>query len=370
MLVTPQGGRWWRLKYRFQGKEKLLSLGTYPDVSLKVARQRRDEARSLLASGVDPSAERKRRNRIGQEQSADSFEAIAREWLGKFAPNFASGYRDDVIQRLEKDVFPEIGAIPMRTLTAPDVLRVLRRIEARGALETAHRIRQKVSQVARYAIATQRADRDPAADLKGALPPRQIKHHAAITDDEGRLAELLRAIEDYDGTMVVRCALRLAPLVFVRPSELAGALWAEIDLDAGRWIIAAARMKRRRDHIVPLATQAVAIFREIQPLTGQRELVFPSVRSPRRPMSNGTLNAALRRMGFDRDEMTTHGFRAIASTRLHEQGWNPEVIERQLAHVEKSKVKAAYQRGEYMDDRIRMMQAWADWLQGLRERCV
>jgi integrase len=361
LLVNPNGSRWWRLKFRIGGKEKLLSLGVYPAVSLKEARDKRDEARKLIAQGIDPCAQRK----ATRAAEAETFEAIAREWLAKFGPSWTPEHAERITRRFERNVFPWIGARPVREVTAPELLAVLRRIEERGALDTAHRAHQNCGQVFRYAVATGRAERDPSADLRGALPPVNDKHHASITDPKA-IGALLRAMEGYQGSFVVLCALRLAPLVFVRPGEMRGAEWAEIDFEKAEWRIPASKMKMREQHIVPLSVQALAILRELHPLTGAGRYLFPSERTGERPMSENTVNAALRRLGYSKDEMTGHGFRSMASTLLNEQGWHRDAIERQLAHAERNAVRAAYNYAEHLPERRRMMQAWADYLDGLK----
>jgi integrase len=364
LLLSPAGGKWWRLKYRFGGKEKLLSMGTYPEVSLKDARQRRDDARKLLADGVDPSANKKAVKAAQGERAANSFETVAREWFDKHAPNWKENHSSKIIRRLEVDIFPWLGARPVGEIAAPDLLAAIRRIESRGALETAHRALANCGQVFRYAVATGRAQRDTAADLRGSLPPVKEKHHASITDPKA-IGELLRDIEGYQGAFITRCALRLSPLVFLRPGELRKAEWVEIDLGKAEWRIPAARMKMNAVHIVPLSTQAVAILREIQPLTGEGKYVFPGARTTTRPMSENAVLAALRRMDYATDEMTGHGFRSMASTLLNEQGFNRDAIERQLAHAERDGVRAAYNYAEYLPERKKMMQSWADYLEGL-----
>ena len=361
LLVTPNGGRWWRLKYRHGGKEKLLSLGTYPDVGLKDARGRRDEARKQLAAGVDPGEARK----ATKTAKADSLEAVAREWHAKYARLWVQTHADKIMRRLERDVFPWLGARSVGEVTAPELLAVLRRIEARGAVELAHRAHQNLGRIFHYAIATGRAERNPAIDIRGALPPAKERHHAAITEPKA-VGELLRALDGYQGTPEVRAALRLAPLLFVRPGELRKAEWAEIDLDAAEWRIPAEKMKMRELHIVPLSRQAVAILRELRPLTGSGRYVFPSARTITRPMSENTVNAALRRIGYTKDEMTGHGFRSLASTLLNEHGWHRDAIERQLAHGERDAVRAAYNYAEHLPKRRKMMQAWADYLDSLK----
>lgn len=363
LLVAPGGGKWWRFKYRFAGKEKQLSFGVYPEVSLKEAREKRDEARALLRKGVDPSAARKQA--VVEEAGHNTFMAVALEWHEKFSPNWTERHAGRVLQRLERHAFPLFGHRPIREVVPPDLLAAVRPIEAAGALETAHRVLQTCGQVFRYAVATGQAERDLSADLRGALRPVKVKHHASLTDPKD-VAGLLRAIAEYKGSFVTLCALRLAPLVFVRPGELRRAEWSEIDLDAAEWRIPAARMKMREQHIVPLSRQAVAVLRELHPLTGSGRLVFPSLRTGERPMSENTINAALRRLGYTRDEMTGHGFRSMASTILNEQGWNRDAIERQLAHAERDEVRAAYNYAEHLPERRRMMQAWADYLDALK----
>jgi integrase len=364
LLIASAGGKWWRLKYRFGGKEKLLSLGTYPQVSLKHARAKRDAARSQLANGIDPGEHRKAAKALQADSHVDSFEIVAREWFGKFAPNWAASHADKIIRRLERDVFPWLGKKPVGGINAPELLQAMRRIESRGAVETAHRALQNCSQIFRYAIATGRAMRDPAADLRGAIPPSKGKHHASIVEPKA-IGELLRTIAGYQGSLVTKCALRLAPLLFVRPGELRKAEWLEFNLDGAEWRIPTERMKMRELHVVPLSTQAIAILRELQPLTGRGRYVFPGARANGRPMSENTVNAALRRLGYTSDQMTGHGFRSMASTLLNEQGWHRDAIERQLAHAERDTVRAAYNYAEHLPERCRMMQAWADFLDGL-----
>ena len=362
--MAPAGGKWWRLKYRFGGKEKRLSLGVYPDVSLGMARERRDSARKLLADGVDPSANRKAQNAAKVERAANSFETVAREWYAKFAPGWVAGHGEKIIRRLERDIFPWIGAKPIAEVTAPELLKAIRRIEERGANETAHRAMQNCGQVFRYSIATGRAERDISADLRGALAPAKGKHHAAITEPKG-LAPLLRAMHGYEGALPTRTALQLAPLLFVRPGELRKAEWAHIDLDHGEWRYLVT--KTSTEHIVPLARQAVEMLRELQPLTGAGRYVFPGARSEARPMSDVTLTAALRRLGYTGDQATVHGFRATARTILDEVlGFRPDLMEHQLAHAVKDPNGRAYNRTAHLSARRDMMQKWADYLDQLR----
>jgi integrase len=372
LLVVPSGGKWWRFNYRYGAKAKTLSLGVYPDVGLKEARERRDAARRLLAGGVDPSADRKAGKATQAAEMAretSTFELVAREWFHKYSPIWAPGHAATIIRRLERDVFPWLRGRPAGEVTAVELLEVLRRVEVRGALETAHRIKQICGQVFRYAIATGRASRDPSSDLRGALPPVKETHHAAITKP-AEVAALLVALNGYEGSLVVRCALRLAPLVFVRPGELRKAEWVEIDFDGAIWRIPAERMKLRQEHLVPLSRQAINILRELYPLTGAGRYVFPSARTATRPMSENAITAALRRMGYEQGTMTAHGFRTTASTLLNELGWSADAIERQLAHAERDAVRGAYNRAEFLADRQRMMTAWADHLDRLTARAT
>jgi integrase len=370
LLINPNGSRWWRLKYRVDGKEKLISLGVFPDVSLKDARDRRDEARKLIAAGIDPGAARKAQKATRMERAANSLEVVAKEWFEKFSADWAPTYSTKVKARFEKDIYPWIGDRPIAEVSPREVLDVLRRIEKRGALETARRALSECSQFFRYAVATGRAESDPTRDLKGALATPAVRHMASITDP-AKVGELMRAIEGYSGYPVSQAALRLAPLLFVRPGELRKAEWPEFDLDGAAWTIPAARMKTRKqnpqDHIVPLATQALAVLRELHRLTGHSLYVFPGVRTHDRPMSENTVNAALRRMGYAKDEMTGHGFRAMARTILDEHlGFRPDIVEQQLAHAVRDPQGRAYNRTAHLAERRRMMQAWADYLDALK----
>jgi len=365
LQVTPAGGKWWRLAYRYQQKQKLLSLGTYPNVSLALARKRRDDARKLLAENVDPSEHRKMVANTMAVGGVETFEAVAREWFLKFSPMWVPSHAKRTFRRLERDVFPRIGTRPIAEITPPEVLMVLRRIEDRGALETAHRTSQNIGQVFRYAVATGKATMDPTASLKGALPPHRPRNMPAIVDPVG-VGELMRAIESYNGSEVVGLALRFAPLVFVRPGELRHAKWAEFDLEAAMWSIPAGRMKMKRPHLVPLSRQAITMLEKLRSITGDGEYLFPGERTRTRPISDNTLNAALRRLGYSKDEMVAHGFRSIASTLLHELGWDTNVIEAQLAHADQDEIRAAYNRAQYLAERKKMMQAWADYLDQLK----
>ena len=363
LLVQPSGSKWWRFDYRRPGtgQRNTLSLGTYPDVSLKQARERREAARKLLADGIDPASKRQ------AERSADaeSFEAIAREWHRKHSARWTEIYATNLLRRLEVNVFPYIGNRPIAGLLAPDILAVLRRIEARGVIETAHRVHQYIALVFRYAVATGRATADPTPALRGAIPTANKVHFASIKEP-GKVGQLLRDLDAYAGHPVTRAALQLAPLLFVRPGELRHAEWAEIDMDAATWCIPAHKMKMRASHIVPLSSQAIALLRDLHALTGRGRYVFPNPRSVQRPMSENAITPALRALGYDGDTMTAHGFRSTASTLLHEQGYPSDVIERQLAHKEANAVKDAYNRAQHLPERIKMMQAWADYLDALR----
>lgn len=361
LLVKPNGARLWRMKYRVDGREKLISFGQYPAVPLKIARERRDEARRLIAANVDPSAKRK----AEQAARTDTFEAIAREYLDMKAKGLSARTYERKLGRYEAFAFPYIGKLPIASIAAPQLLAALRRIEERGKHETAHRVRSECGEVFRYAVATGRAERDPTADLRGALAPVVVRNHPAITEP-AKIGELMRSIDGYQGQSATEYALKLLPLVFVRPSELRCAEWQEFDLDHAEWRIPANRMKMREQHIVPLARQAVTLLRDLQPLTGASRYLFPSLRTKERPISNNTLNAALRRLGYTGDEMVSHGFRSMASTCLNELGWHPDLIELQLAHAERNKVRAVYNRATRLADRRKMMQAWADYLDSLR----
>lgn len=362
--VSPSGGKLWRLKYRFDGKEKRLALGKYPEVGLKEARARRDEARKLLANEVDPGENRKQQKAAKAERAANSFEAVAREWIAKNTPTWAATHTAKIVRRLEMYVFPWLGGRPIAEITAPELLAMARRIEGKGAIETAHRAMQNCGQVFRYAVATGRADRDPTGDLRGALQPVTSKHMAAVTEPR-QVAELLRTFDTYQGTLTVRCALQLAPLVFVRPGELRQAEWKDIDLDAAEWRYIAS--KKGNAHIVPLALQAVAILREAQALTGEGRYVFPSARTSERPMSDNAILAAMRRLGIAKDEMSGHGFRAMARTILDEVlGFRPDLIEHQLAHAVRDPNGRAYNRTAHLPERRKMMQQWADYLDKLK----
>ncbi|MDR2875427.1 MAG: integrase arm-type DNA-binding domain-containing protein [Methylobacillus sp.] len=364
VLVHPNGSKYFRFKYRFGGKEKTLALGVYPDVGLSDARNRRDDARKLLANGVDPSELKQQTKHAQLEAAANSFEAVALEWLAKHKHTWAESNYTKLQARLQKDVLPWLGKRPIADIKAPELLAVLRRAESRGALDTAKRIRQTCGQIFRYAVATGRAERDISPDLKDAIPPTKVKHLASITEP-AKVGELLRAFDAFQGTFTVQCALRLAPMFFARPGELRKARWTEFDLDKAEWKYIATKTKT--EHLVPLAPQAVAILHDLHALTGGGEYVFPG-RDPNKPMSNAAVNAALRRMGYNtKTEITAHGFRAMARTmlaqELHQQ---TEVIEHQLAHRVPDALGTAYNRTKFLKERRAMMVVWASYLDGLK----
>jgi integrase len=363
LLVNPGGGRLWRLKYRVAGREKLLAIGAYPDLSLAKARERRDEARRLLVDQIDPSA-RKKAERLAQ---ADTFESIGREWLELQRHGLSEKTFLRKVGWLEDFLFPYLGRHPIAKITAPDLLAALKRIEARGFRETAHRARSTASNVLRFAVASGRAERDVSVDLRGALAPVTTTNRAAITVP-AQIGQLMRSIYVYRGQLTTESALKLAPLLFVRPTELRAAEWSEFDLNANdpEWRIPASRMKMRDEHVVPLPRQAVEILGDLEPITGGGRYVFPSLRGAHRPISENTVNFALRSMGYSGEQITGHGFRAMASTCLNEQGFPPDVIELQLAHSERNEVRAAYNRAKRIPERRAMMQSWADYLDKLR----
>lgn len=363
LIVTPEGGKWWRVRYRWEGREQTLSLGTYPTVSLKQARHGRDAIRRQLREGSNPAETR----RLQDARDAQAtFEAQARQWHEARAPRWSAVHQVRVLRDLERDVFPWIGGRPIAALAAPHLKPVLARIRDRGAIESAHRVLQIIGQVFRHAVAGGTVEHNPAQDLRGWLPSPTRTHFATLTEPTA-IGGLLRALEGYQGSFVTRCALRLAPRLMVRPGELRHAEWNEFDLAGAVWRIPAHKMKSRREHLVPLARQCVAIIAELRPLTGRGRYLFPSVRGGDRPMSANTLNAALRALGYGPEAMTAHGFRALASSRLNELGWPPDAIERQLAHAERNAVRAAYNRASYLPERVRMLQAWSDYLDGLAQ---
>jgi integrase len=372
LLVTTGGGKLWRLNYRFQGKQKTLALGVYPDVSLAEARKRRDQARQLIANGVDPGTVKKQLKAEKAEQHANTFEKLAREWHQRQGDRLADKTQEVILKRLERYVFPLIGDTPLADLNAKLILeKVLRPVEDRDAIELAHTVRGLISQILRYGVAIGVCDRDVTVDLRGALKPVQRKHHAALetggTTDPAKVAALLRAIDGFDGSAIVKSALRLHPLVATRPGELRHAEWVEIDFDTATWSIPAGKMKMKNPHIVPLSPQAIAILRELHTLTGERRYLFPSVRSTAKPISDNTLNAGLRRMGFGSDEIVSHGWRAVFRTLADEVLQERiDIIEAQLAHQVKDALGRAYNRTQFLKERRELMNRWGSYLEGLK----
>lgn len=364
LLLNPNRSKWWRLDYRFEGKRKTLSMGVYPDVSLKLARERCREARSLLAIGTDPGEQRKAERQAKSEAGSNTFEALAREWMVTRGKEWTESYTSKTKSALERNAFPAIGRKPITEITSPDVLAMLRAIESRGIVDMAHRIQQHCGAIFRYAIATGRAINDPIPSLKGALSTVRQEHYAALTDPV-EFAQLLRDIDGYRGEATTKAAMQLLALTFQRTKEVRFAEWAQFDLEAALWRIPAEIMKMREAHIVPLSTQAIEVLKRMQAITGGGRLVFPSSTSRERPISENTVVYALARMGY-KGRMTGHGFRSVASTLLNEQGFRSDLIERQLAHSEKNSVRAAYNRAEYLPERKKMMQKWADYLDRLK----
>lgn len=361
LLVQPTGGKLWRLKYRVDGREKKLAIGTYPEIGLGEARRRRDEAREAMAAGKDPAREKQRDKVRAKLNAENTFAAITAEFCEKRKRDGQRAWAPATAKRCEyllSILCGSIGNMPIAEIEPADVLVAVRRIEGKGKLESARRTLQLAGSVFRYAVATARLKSDPTRDLKGALTSPTVTHYGAVIDPAG-VGELLRSIDGYEGQPITKLAMQLAPHVFVRPGELRHAEWSEIDLKGALWTIPASKTKMRKEHVVPLSRQAIAIFKDVQPLTGPSGYVFPSVRTRRRPMSDNTINAGLRRLGYATDEMTAHGFRAMASTLLNESGkWNPDAIERALAHGDTDKVRAAYHRGAHWKERVAMAQ-WA-----------
>lgn len=364
--VNPAGGRYWRLKYRFANRERRLAIGVYPAVTLKAAREKAQKARQQIADGIDPS-EAKRQEKIARAVgTAASFRAIAEEWFDKEKPHWSESHKERLTWIFKSALFPYIGHRPIAEINPPELLAALRRTESKGAIETANRAKQVAGQVFRYAVATGRAERDPTPDLKGALATPKVKHHPTLTDPKD-VANLLRAIDGFSGTPTVTAALKLSPLLFVRPGELRHMEWAEINWAESRWEIPAEKMKMGLAHIVPLPQQAIEILRDLQPLTGRGKYVFPSARGASRPLSENGVRTALRTLGFTNEQLTPHGFRAMARTLLDEVlGYRVEWIEHQLAHAVKDANGRAYNRTSHLKDRVKMMQGWADYLDHLK----
>ena len=385
LFIPTSGSKLWRMAYRFDGKSKLLSFGEYPAVSLKDARERREDAKRMLSRGIDPSDHKRQMRQARATAERDSFQNIAREWhetrMAEFSEKhqgtvmyrlnetrmaeFSEKHQGTVMYRLKTYIFPRIGKTHITKLETRDIMDVVKPLEQRGNYETSRRVLQIINQVFRYAVITGRAKHNVAADLRGALRSRKTVHRAAVLEPE-KVGQLLRDIDAYEGYFPLVCALKLAPLVFTRPTELRAARWKEFDLESGEWRIPAERMKMRRQHLVPLSRQAISILRELQKYSGEGTYLFPSIRTEVRPISDATMLNALRRMGYQKHEMSVHGFRSIASTLLNELGYNRDWIERQLAHGEQDEVRAAYNYAEYLPERRKMMQAWADYLDGLR----
>ena len=366
LLITPTGGKLWRMDYRFDGKRKTLTFGSYPATSLVNARKKREEAREQIAAVIDPGAVKKAEKLAQSELVTNTFEAVAREWFTRNSSKWSENHAGRLFTRLEQDAFPFIGSRPIAEIKAPEVAALLTRIEIR-TLEGAHRIRISMGQIFRYAVSIGKADSDPVAPLRDILPAVKNRHMAAPTDPKD-VAPLLRAIDGFTGSFVVKCAMRLAPLLFVRPGELRHAEWSEIDIDAEQWSIPAEKMKMNVPHLVPLSRQALAIIEELRPLTGSGRYLFPCTRSPLRCMSENSVNAGLRRMGFEKEEITGHGFRAMARTILDEVlGERPDLIEHQLSHAVKDPLGRAYNRTSHLPERRKMMQKWADYLDGLKQ---
>jgi integrase len=365
LQIQPKGAKYWRLAYRYAEKQKTLALGIYPEVTLADARKKRADAKSYLAKGIDPSnmMSKKVRKRTEVENLENSFESIAREWHEQQKGGWSKNHWERVLISLEKEAFPDIGIFPIHELTAPHVLAVIRKVEKRGALEVAARLLQRCSAVFRYAIQTGKAVHNPTSDLQGALKTKKVEHRAALARSD--LPLFFEKLEKYDGSKITQLALKLVILTFVRTGELRGATWNEFDLDNAQWRVPAERMKMRAEHIVPLSDQAIQILNELKNMTGKHDLVFPSRQTWKKSMSENTMLYAMYRMGYH-GIATVHGFRATASTILNESGFKPDVIERQLAHVEKNKVRAAYHRSEYLEERKQMMQWWADFIEGLQ----
>lgn len=367
VLVHPNGSKYWRLKYRYDGKEKTLALGVYPETLLKEARQRCDEARKLLANDMDPGNVKKAQKAARLADAENSFKAVSIEWLSKQKPAWSEGHYNRVYARLENNAWPKLGKLPISSIKPVTVLETLREIEKRNAHYMAGRVKETVGQVMRYAVATGRAEYDPTPSLKGALTAHTTKHMASVTDPK-RVGELLRMFDAFSGSHAVRVALNLAPLVFARPGELRQMRWAELDLDGKLWDLPRGRMKMRESHLVPLSTQAVALIEEMRPYSGHLEHVFPGARDPKRPMSNAAINAALQRLGIDtQEELTGHGFRAMARTILRERlGFDSEWVEAQLSHKKQGALGSAYDRTTFIEQRKEMMQAWSDYLDKLK----
>jgi integrase len=368
LIVKPNGARWWRQRYTWNSREKTLSVGVYPDVSLKAARERGTAIREQVANGIDPSAQRQEEKVRARDAGENTFKPVSVKWLEQTSAvrHWTADHTERVRRRLERDAWPWIGSKPISAIAEDDLLQCLLRVSDRGRIDTSHRLRAELEAVFHYAKRHRLVPFNPASDIKSDdLPRLKVTHNAAIVDPAA-FGALLRALDTYPGDFAVRCALKLQALLFVRPGELRAATWDEIDLAGAEWRIPAARMKMRQQHVVPLARQAIAILRELHAYTGPAGLLFPQRRNASRPISSNTLGSALRTLGFSADQQTAHGFRSSASTLLNEQGWNADAVERQLAHGPRDKVRAAYNSAQHLPERKKMMQAWADYLDGLR----
>ncbi len=362
LLILPNGGKYFRLKYRVAGKEKLLAIGVYPDISLKEAREKRDEARKMIRDGIDPSQAKKEVKQQILQKTEHTFENVTREWHTKNTPSWDAKYSITILRRLEADIFPPLGSRPIKEITAPELLKALQKIEDRNAVETAHRMLQACGQIFRYAIVTGRADKDISIDIKGALSSRKRKHHAYLKESE--LPEFFSKLELYDGDLQTKLALKFLILTFVRTTEVRGARWEEINFEKQEWRIPPERMKMNDLHIVPLSKQAIAILGDMKAISGDREHIFPNRNKPNTFISENTMLYAIYRLGYH-SRTTTHGFRAAASTILNERGFSADIIERQLSHVERNKIRGAYNHAQYMPERIKMMQWWADFIDSM-----
>ena len=368
LYISPEGKKSWRMGYRFLGKQKLLVIGPYPAISLKEARERRDAAKKLLVDNIDPSTAKKEAKATAATALENSFENVAREWIEKKSTSWQPQTKESLVSRLEQHIFPHIGKRPVKSVNAPELLAVLRKIEGIGSLSVAHKARNDCGRIFRYAIATGRAERDVAADLQGALSSRPtIQHFASLTDPTA-IGRLLFALDTYPGTYQARAALKLAPFLFVRSGELARAEWSEFDFEAAEWRIPATKMKMKQLHIVPLSRQVLDMLDELRSFSGHGQFLFPGRTKGKAFMNSDILVTALRRLGYSKEEMTFHGFRSMASTLLNEQGYNRDWIERQLAHSERNGVRAAYNYAEYLPERRKMMQEWADYLSALKKK--
>jgi integrase len=364
-LFVSMTGKAWRYSFRFGGKQKTLSIGKFPEISLSKAREKHDEARQVLANGVDPSALKQEEKQVELDKHINCFENVANEWFTKFSGDWTENHKAKILTYLKRDLFPEFGSADIGDIEPPHVLAACEKVVERVSVYSAHNVKQTSGQVFRYGVATGRCARDPSADLRGALPPIKETHYPTITKPL-EVGALLRALAGYEGNYITKQAINLLPYLMCRPGELRHMVWSEIDFDLKVWVVPAKKMKSRREHKVPLARQAIDILQKVQEFTGTAGYAFHGLRSDSRPLSENTFNAALRRLGYSKDEMVSHGFRGMASSLLNEQGWNPDAIEAQLAHQQGDKVRAAYNRAVYWNERVKMIQHYADYLDGLK----